>query len=86
MPRRFDVYDGDGFAPARVFLLKRAAATSAAPLPGEPGRWALPEDPQPLLALAAMYKDFDWLYNTCERSAGTEAHFKTRANRLLLRR
>ncbi|KXZ53417.1 hypothetical protein GPECTOR_7g1315 [Gonium pectorale] len=60
---RYDVYDADGYAQARYFMLRRDASAAAAalnasanaPLAGEPGRWSLPEDAGPLTQLADMY-------------------------------
>ncbi|KXZ53422.1 hypothetical protein GPECTOR_7g1320 [Gonium pectorale] len=67
---RYDVYDADGYAQARYFMLRRdtsaaAAALNAsanAPLAGEPGRWSLPEDAGPLTQLADMYDQVRFVY------------------------
>ena len=55
-PFRYRVYDASVSSPARYLLPARsdAATTTSSPLPGEPGRWALPANLTGLETMASM--------------------------------
>ncbi|KAG1653961.1 hypothetical protein FOA52_008982, partial [Chlamydomonas sp. UWO 241] len=60
------IYDADVWAPARFFMLRKqepnitvTSTGSPVPRPGEPGRWALPDDTTGIDALATLHSYLD---------------------------
>ena len=57
------MYDADNYVPARYLLIQRNASGSSITA-GDPLRWRLPADPQPLNDMAAAFNTSGALYNT----------------------
>ncbi|KAG2491872.1 hypothetical protein HYH03_009825 [Edaphochlamys debaryana] len=72
---RYDVYDADTFVQSRYFLLKRSDSASvtvtaangsviaSSPEAGQPNRWRLPADRQPLEGTGAMFARVNSMYS-----------------------
>ena len=56
----YRVYDAEGFADAHIFQLQKSSNAS---VPGDPGRWALPDDPSGLVALNKLHVEVETLQN-----------------------
>jgi hypothetical protein len=64
------VHDASSYAPARYFMMHKTAnparveTAGRVPLPGDPGRWTLPDDPSGLDALWALHTSLSDLSET----------------------